>query len=158
MKISIKMTTILFWNSFYSNRPLPRSKNSRFQNETKCKGLTGMDRKNCCSTYHAQFLCCDRYKIMKLCWLMTLMQDLFLNWQWSWKRWKTNIRYDLNKKRPGQFWVSLSCPPSNFFTCISCKPRLVYRRGSLIGSVFKTFSLCFVGSQLRALAIPVSYN
>ena len=63
------MTTILFWNFFYSNRPLPRSKNSRFQNETKCKGLTGMDRKNCCSTYHAQFLCCDRYKIMKLCWL-----------------------------------------------------------------------------------------
>ena len=29
--------------------------------------------------------------------------------------------------------------------------------GSLIDSVFKTFSLCFVGSQLR-LAMPVSYN
>ena len=28
-----------------------------------------MDLKNCCSSYHAQFLSCDRYKIMKLSWL-----------------------------------------------------------------------------------------
>ena len=36
-KFQPTMTTILFWNSFCSNRPLPSSKNSRFQNETKCK-------------------------------------------------------------------------------------------------------------------------
>ena len=36
-KFQPKMTTMLFWNSFCSNRPLPSSKNSRFQNETKCK-------------------------------------------------------------------------------------------------------------------------
>ena len=36
-KFQPTMTTILFWNSYCSNRPLPSSKNSRFQNETKCK-------------------------------------------------------------------------------------------------------------------------
>ena len=36
-KFQPQMTTILFWNSFCSNRPLPSSKNPRFQNETKCK-------------------------------------------------------------------------------------------------------------------------
>ena len=36
-KFQPKMTTTPFWNSFYSNRPLPSSKNSRFRNETKGK-------------------------------------------------------------------------------------------------------------------------
>ena len=38
-KFQLKMTNIISWNSFYSNTLPPSSKNSRFQNETKCKPL-----------------------------------------------------------------------------------------------------------------------
>ena len=90
---------------------------------------------------------------MKLCWLEDPnARPSFSELTVKLKQMENRHKVRFKQERP---WTILSLPQI-------CLPSLasleLQTLGSLIDSAFKTFSLCFVGSQLRPLAMPVSYN